>query len=79
MTRLTGGEAVVRMLAEHGVEIAFGMGGFQPLPYYDALARQDRIRHVLIRDEKHGAFAADAWARVRKRPSPSEPRSRSCS
>jgi acetolactate synthase-1/2/3 large subunit len=68
MTRLTGGEAVVRMLAEHGVEIAFGMGGFQPLPYYDALARQDRIRHVLIRDEKHGAFAADAWARVRNRP-----------
>jgi acetolactate synthase-1/2/3 large subunit len=56
------------MLAEHGVEVAFGMGGYQPLPYYDALARQDAIRHVLIRDEKHGAFAADAWARVRNRP-----------
>src|SRR5688572_28352035 len=68
MTRLTGGEAVVRMLAEHGVEIAFGMGGFHPLPYYDALARQDRIRHVLIGDEKHVACAADAWARVRNRP-----------
>lgn len=68
MIRLSGGEAVVKMLTEHGVEIAFGMGGFQPLPYYDALARQDHIRHVLIRDEKHGAFAADAWARVRNRP-----------
>ena len=68
MIRLSGGEAVVRMLTEHGVEIAFGMGGFQPLPYYDALARQDKIRHVLIRDEKHGAFAADAWARVSNRP-----------
>jgi acetolactate synthase-1/2/3 large subunit len=68
MTRLTGGEAVVTMLERHGVDHAFGMGGFQPLPYYDALARQDAIRHVLIRDEKHGAFAADAFARVTNRP-----------
>ena len=68
MTRLTGGEAVVTMLERHGVDHAFGMGGFQPLPYYDALARQEAIRHVLIRDEKHGAFAADAFARVTNRP-----------
>lgn len=56
------------MLQHHGVEVAFGMGGFQPLPYYDALAQQDQIRHILIRDEKHGAFAADAYARVKNRP-----------
>jgi acetolactate synthase-1/2/3 large subunit len=68
MNRLTGGEAVVTMLERHGVDHAFGMGGFQPLPYYDALARQKAIRHVLIRDEKHGAFAADAFARVTNRP-----------
>jgi acetolactate synthase I/II/III large subunit len=66
--QLTGGEAVVEMLHLHGVDHAFGMGGFQPLPYYDALARQNSIRHVLIRDEKHGAFAADAFARVTNRP-----------
>ena len=66
--RLTGGEAVVEMLNLQGVDHAFGMGGFQPLPYYDALARQSTIRHVLIRDEKHGAFAADAFARVTNRP-----------
>ena len=66
--RLTGGEAVVEMLHLHGVDHAFGMGGFQPLPYYDALARQSAIRHILIRDEKHGAFAADAFARVTNRP-----------
>ena len=68
MTRLTGGEAVVTMLERHGVDHAFGMGGFQPLPYYDALARQEAIRHILIRDEKHGAFAADAFVRVTNRP-----------
>jgi len=68
MTELTGGEAVTRMLQLHGVELAFGMAGFQPLPYYDAMARQDKVRHVLIRDEKHGAFMADAYARIKNRP-----------
>lgn len=68
MPVLTGGEAIVRMLQLHDVDLSLGMGGFQPLPYYDALARQDKIRHVLIRDEKHGAFAADAYARVTNRP-----------
>ena len=65
---LTGGEAVVKMLQAHGLEYAFGMGGYQPLPYYDALARQTQIRHVLIRDEKDGAFAADGYARITNRP-----------
>jgi acetolactate synthase-1/2/3 large subunit len=67
-TTLTGGEAVLRMFQCYGVELSFGMGGFQPLPYYDALARQDQVRHILIRDEKHGSFAADAYARVKGRP-----------
>lgn len=68
MPTLTGGEVVVRMLQMQGVDRCFGMAGFQTLPYYDALARQEQIRHVLIRDEKHGAFAADAFARVTNRP-----------
>ncbi len=68
MPELTGGEAAVRMLQLHGVHYAFGMGGFQPLPYYDALARQNQVRHVLIRDEKDGAFMADAYARITNRP-----------
>lgn len=68
MAQITGGEALVRMLEAHGVELAFGMGGFQALPYYDALARREQVRHVLIRDEKHGAFAADGYARITNRP-----------
>ncbi len=68
MSEMTGGEAIVRMLDAHGIELGFGMGGFQALPYYDALTRQDRLRHVLIRDEKDGAFAADAYARIANRP-----------
>jgi acetolactate synthase I/II/III large subunit len=43
------------------------MGGFQLLPFYDALA-QLGMRHFLINDERCGAFAADAYARVTNRP-----------
>src|ERR1700759_4496757 len=45
----------------------FGMGGFQLLPFYDALA-QLGMRHFLINDERCGAFASDAYARVTNRP-----------
>jgi acetolactate synthase-1/2/3 large subunit len=68
MSLMRGGDAIVRMLQLHQVDLALGMGGFQVLPYYDALAGQNQIRHVLIRDEKHGAFAADGYARVANRP-----------
>ena len=68
MPIMRGGDAIVRMLQLHDIDLALGMGGFQVLPYYDALARQNSIRHVLIRDEKHGAFAADGYARVRNKP-----------
>jgi acetolactate synthase-1/2/3 large subunit len=68
MSLMRGGDAIVKMLQLHHVDLALGMGGFQVLPYYDALAAQNQIRHVLIRDEKHGAFAADAYARITNRP-----------
>jgi acetolactate synthase-1/2/3 large subunit len=41
----------------------FGMGGFQLLPFYDA-ARRIGLEHYLINDERCGAFAADAYAKV---------------
>ena len=60
---MTGGEALVRMLQAHGAGPVFGMGGFQLLPFYDA-ARRLALRHILINDERCGAFAADAYAKV---------------
>ena len=45
----------------------FGMGGFQLLPFYEAM-RALGLRHFLINDERCGAFAADAYARVTNRP-----------
>ena len=45
----------------------FGMGGFQLLPFYEA-CRLLGLKHALINDERCGAFAADAYARVTNRP-----------
>ncbi|MCG6121110.1 MAG: thiamine pyrophosphate-binding protein [Microvirga sp.] len=60
---MTGGEALARMLLAHEAGPIYGMGGFQLLPFYDA-ARRLGLRHMLINDERCGAFAADAYAKV---------------
>ncbi|MGH7211334.1 MAG: thiamine pyrophosphate-binding protein, partial [Acetobacteraceae bacterium] len=60
---MTGGEALARMIAAHESGPMFGMGGFQLLPFYDA-ARRLGLPHHLINDERAGAFAADAYAKV---------------
>ena len=40
---MSGGQALAEMLQRHGVGPMFGMGGFQLLPFYDAVraARPD--------------------------------------
>jgi acetolactate synthase-1/2/3 large subunit len=65
--RMNGGRALAEMLRLAEVGPMFGMGGFQLLPFYDALA-QLGMRHFLINDERCGAFAADAYSRVTNRP-----------
>ncbi len=60
---LTGGEAVVEMLARFGVELMFGLPGDQT-HLYDALFHRPEIRHVLVRHEQAAAHMADAYARA---------------
>jgi len=66
-TRMSGGRALAEMLRLAGAGPIFGMGGFQLLPFYEA-CRVLNLRHCLINDERSGAFAADAYARVTNRP-----------
>jgi acetolactate synthase-1/2/3 large subunit len=65
--RLNGGQALAEMLKLSGVGPMFGMGGFQLLPFYEAV-RALGLKHFLINDERCGAFASDAYARVTNRP-----------
>ncbi|MFC9856381.1 MULTISPECIES: thiamine pyrophosphate-dependent enzyme [unclassified Streptomyces] len=66
-TSLTGGEAVVRALAAHGVTQAFGIPGTHNLEIYRHLGPYG-IGHVAPRHEQGAGYAADAYARVTGRP-----------
>ncbi|GAB3904346.1 hypothetical protein GCM10027612_72170 [Microbispora bryophytorum subsp. camponoti] len=63
----SGGRAIAEMIKLYEPGPIFGMGGFQMLPFYEG-ARQLGMRHILINDERAGAFAADAYARATGRP-----------
>ena len=59
---LTGGQALVRILKAFGVRHIFGLPGTQ-LRFYDAIARDGTIKHVLVRHEQAAAHMADGYAR----------------
>ncbi|MEQ9329017.1 MAG: thiamine pyrophosphate-binding protein [Rhodospirillales bacterium] len=63
--RLSGAEAMARMLQAYDVKHIFGLCGDTSLPFYDALFRLDHgIDHILTRDERCAAYMADGYARV---------------
>ena len=59
-----GGALLAGLLTEHGVRHVFGVPGGQTLALYDAILDTGALRHVLVRDERSAAYAADAYARV---------------
>ncbi|MFO1380770.1 MAG: biosynthetic-type acetolactate synthase large subunit [Chitinivorax sp.] len=60
---LTGAEIVARCLAEEGVEYVFGYPGGAVLEIYDAIFKQDKFKHILVRHEQAAVHAADAYSR----------------
>src|SRR5262250_3461931 len=66
--RLAGAEMVIKALSDQGVEVVFGYPGGAVLPIYDAIFKQARIRHILVRQEGGAAHAAEGYARSTGKP-----------
>ncbi|WP_207265570.1 5-guanidino-2-oxopentanoate decarboxylase [Pseudomonas sp. GW101-3H06] len=64
---LSGGQALVRLLANYGVDTVFGIPGVHTLELYRGLPGSG-IRHVLTRHEQGASFMADGYARVSGKP-----------
>ena len=63
-TELMGAEILVRSLIEEKVEFIWGYPGGAVLYIYDALYKQDKMQHVLVRHEQAAVHAADGYARA---------------
>ena len=65
---LTGADIFVRCLKDEGVEYVFGYPGGAALHIYDALYRQEAVKHILVRHEQGATHAADGYARSTGKP-----------
>ncbi|MDT8399061.1 MAG: acetolactate synthase 3 large subunit [Pseudomonadales bacterium] len=68
MELLSGGEMLIRALHDEGVDLIFGYPGGTALHIYDAIFRQDKVDHVLVRHEQGATHAADGYARATGKP-----------
>ncbi len=66
--KITGAQALVKSLANEGVDVLFGYPGGVVLPLFDALYDAKGLRTILVRHEQGAAHAADGYARVTGRP-----------
>ncbi len=68
MELLSGGEMIARALEDEGVEYIFGYPGGAVLHIYDALFKDCKVPHVLVRHEQAATHAADGYARATGKP-----------
>ena len=66
--KLSGGDMLLRALREEGVKFIFGYPGGAALHMYDAIFRQKKIEHILVRHEQGATHAADGYARATGKP-----------
>src|SRR3954464_13829093 len=67
-TERPGAEILIEALIDLGVDVVFGYPGGAVLPVYDALFKQNRIRHILVRQEGGAVHAAEGYARSTGKP-----------
>jgi acetolactate synthase I/II/III large subunit len=61
---LSGGEMIARALEDEGVEFIYGYPGGTVLHIYDALFKNSKIPHILVRHEQAATHAADGYTRA---------------
>ncbi|MCK4586283.1 MAG: acetolactate synthase 3 large subunit [Gammaproteobacteria bacterium] len=66
--KLSGAEILTHFLHDEGVEFLFGYPGGAVLHIYDALHKQDKVKHILVRHEQAATHAADGYARSTGKP-----------
>ena len=64
MELLSGADMITRFLQDEGVEKIYGYPGGAALHIYDALFRQDKVEHILVRHEQAAVHMADGYARA---------------
>jgi acetolactate synthase-1/2/3 large subunit len=62
-TEMLGAEIIVKSIINEDVEVIFGYPGGAVLPIYDALFKQNQLRHILVRHEQAATHAAEGYAR----------------
>ncbi len=65
---LSGGEIIIQSLKDEGVEYVFGYPGGAVLHIYDAIFRQQDVKHILVRHEQGATHMADGYARATGKP-----------
>ncbi len=61
--QMTGAEMVIKALQDQGVEHIFGYPGGAVLPIYDELFQQEKVKHILVRQEGGAVHGAEGYAR----------------
>ena len=62
--QFTGADLIVYLLEQQGISIVSGIPGGAALPFYDALSKSKKIRHILARHEQGAGFIAQGIART---------------
>jgi len=68
VAEISGADILIEALTDLGVEVVFGYPGGAVLPIYDAIFKQKKIRHILVRQEGGAVHAAEGYARSTGKP-----------
>ena len=61
--KLSGSDIIIQAVLDQGIDVVFGYPGGAVLPIYDALYKQNHLRHVLVRQEGGAVHMAEGYAR----------------